>query len=49
MRTTLILLLIFSCMHCMAQKRKSYTDNATVIEIGAKSESDSIQAMLDDY
>lgn len=36
-------------MHCMAQKRKSYTDNATIVEVGAKSDSDSIQAMLDDY
>lgn len=49
MKTTLILLLIFSSMHCMAQKRKSYTDNATIVEVGAKSDSDSIQAMLDDY
>ena len=49
MKTTFILLLIFSSIHCIAQKRKSYTDNATVIEVSANSESDSIQAMLDDY
>ncbi|MBC8601458.1 TolC family protein [Parabacteroides acidifaciens] len=49
MKTTFILLLIFSSIHCIAQKKKSYTDNATVVEVSANSESDSIQAMLDDY
>lgn len=49
MKTALIFLLIFSSVYCMPQKRKSYTDKATIVEVGAKSDPDSIQAMLDDY
>ena len=47
MKTLFIILFIFSILSAIAQKKKTYFDKATTVEV--TSGSDSIQAMLDDY
>ena len=47
MKNLFIILFIFSILSAIAQKKKTYFDKATTVEV--TSGSDSIQAMLDDY